>query len=338
MDAQFLKATDFITKTVAFDFSDARYAEKPLHICYGIDQNFLFGCGISIASILLNNTDSNFVFHIYIDVINDEQIVKIRELAERYYSRIEIHTINCDRLLSFPTTKNWSIATYFRFIIGDSFIGREERIIYMDADIMCQGSIRELFSLNIDDKVAAVVPERDTTWWKKRADSLGCSALEKGYFNAGFLLLNISAWAKENVSAKALAILSDDLMVKKLSYLDQDILNIILADKVEFLDIKYNTQFSLNYELKDNVVSSINDNTIFIHYIGPTKPWHAWAQYPRAQAFILAKEQSPWKNSELIQATNANYARYCAKHYFKQGRVIGGIKAYLSYFYLKLMG
>lgn len=336
MAPQFLKASDFIIKTFSFNFSDSQNLEKPLHICYGIDQNFLFGCGISITTILTNNTESNFVFNIFIDEINDAQLIKIRDLAECYHSCIDVYIINCDRLQSFPTTKNWSIATYFRFIIGDYFIGREDRIVYMDADIMCKGSIRELLSLDLNNKAAAVVPERDSEWWKKRANSLECNTLENGYFNAGFMLLNISMWAQENVSAKALAILSDSNMVKKLSYLDQDIFNIILAGKVEFLNIKYNTQFSLNYELKNNVVNPINDDTILIHYVGPTKPWHAWAEYPSAQVFTVAKEKSPWKNSKLMQPINANYARYCAKHYFKQGRVIGGIKAYLRYFYLKL--
>ncbi|MGK2888720.1 MAG: glycosyltransferase [Candidatus Malihini olakiniferum] len=45
-----------------------------------------------------------------------------------------------------------------------------------------------------------------------------------------------------------------------------------------FLDKKYNTQFSINYEIKyksgETYPHYINDNTVFIHYIGSTKPWH----------------------------------------------------------------
>ncbi|XPE67440.1 glycosyltransferase [Shigella flexneri] len=33
---------------------------------------------------------------------------------------------------------------------------------------------------------------------------------------------------------------------------------------------KYNTQFSLNYELKKSFVCPINDETVLIHYVGPT--------------------------------------------------------------------
>ncbi|WP_349254600.1 glycosyltransferase [Escherichia coli] len=35
---------------------------------------------------------------------------------------------------------------------------------------------------------------------------------------------------------------------------------------------KYNTRYSINYELKDKVDNPVNDDTVFIHYVGPTKP------------------------------------------------------------------
>ena len=54
--------------------------------------------------------------------------------------------------------------------------------------------------------------------------------------------------------------------------MDQDILNLILLGKVKFIDAKYNTQFSLNYELKKSFVCPINDEIVLIHYVGPTNP------------------------------------------------------------------
>ncbi len=74
--------------------------------------------------------------------------------------------------------------------------------------------------------------------------------LKKGYFNSGVLLINTLAWAQESVSAKAMSMLADKAVVSRLTYMDQDILNLILSGKVKFIDAKYNTQFSLNYELK----------------------------------------------------------------------------------------
>ncbi|VFS61474.1 Lipopolysaccharide 1,2-glucosyltransferase [Kluyvera cryocrescens] len=109
-------------------------------------------------------------------------------------------------------------------------------------------------TLELADTVAGVVPERDNKWWLSRSQSLDCPAIANGYFNSGVLLLNIPAWASEHVSGKAMSLLSDKNVTRKLSFMDQDILNIILSGKVTFIDGKYNTQFSLNYELKETFI------------------------------------------------------------------------------------
>lgn len=70
--------------------------------------------------------------------------------------------------------------------------------------------------------------------------------------------------------------LSDPEIVK-ITHPDQDVLNMLLADKLVYADIKYNTQFSLNYQLKESFKNPVTNDTVFIHYIGPTKPWHDWA-------------------------------------------------------------
>ncbi|MEQ4680813.1 glycosyltransferase [Providencia rettgeri] len=188
-----------------------------------------------------------------------------------------------------------------------------------------------------DDEIAAVVPERDRNWWQKRADALGVPSIASGYFNAGFLVLNLVNWSKFDISTKAMDLLSQDAVKAKLSYLDQDILNMLLTGKVIYLDGKYNTQYSINYELqKGKKENPITPETVLIHYIGPTKPWHEWANYPTAQPFISAKDVSPWKDIPLLKAKSSNHLRYCAKHMFNQGKVFSGIKNNLQYFLVKL--
>ena len=337
MAYSYLNAEEMIKETIVFDERDAAEAVSSFHIAYGIDKNFLFGCGVSIASVLLHNRDMNFVFHLFIDTFPETEKQHFAQLARQNKTCIQIHIVNCDRLKAFPTTKNWSVAMYFRFIIGDYFIDQQSRVLYLDADIVCQGSISELPSLPLGDTVAGVVPERDKKWWVSRSQSLACPEIENGYFNSGVLLLNIPAWAREHVSGKAMSLLSDKDVTRKLSYMDQDILNIILCGNVTFIDGKFNTQFSLNYELKETFVNPINETTVLIHYVGPTKPWHNWAKYPSAAPFLKAKAASPWQAAPLLKPNNANYARYCAKHNFKQNQPIAGVMRYLHYFYLRLI-
>lgn len=50
-----------------------------------------------------------------------------------------------------------------------------------------------------------------------------------------------------------MSMLADKAIVSRLTYMDQDILNLILLGKVKLIEAKYNTQFSLNYELKNHL-------------------------------------------------------------------------------------
>ncbi|WP_280174432.1 glycosyltransferase, partial [Escherichia coli] len=58
-------------------------------------------------------------------------------LALQYKNRIKIYLINGDRLRSLPSTKNWTHAIYFRFVITDYFISKVAKVLYLDADIIC---------------------------------------------------------------------------------------------------------------------------------------------------------------------------------------------------------
>lgn len=84
-------------------------------------------------------------------------------------------------------------------------------------------------------------------------------------------MINTAQWAAQQVSARAIAMLNEPEIIK-ITHPDQDVLNMLLADKLIFADIKYNTQFSLNYQLKESFINPVTNDTIFIHYIGPTKP------------------------------------------------------------------
>ena len=336
MSQQYFNDSDVINSVLDFNHAGETGA-TPFIVAYGIDKNFLYGCGISIASILLANPSLALEFHVFTDFFSEDDRARFDALAKQYSTRIVVSLIDCEKLKSLPSTKNWTYATYFRFIIADHFAGKADKVLYLDADIACQGSIQELADLQFsENEIAAVVVEGESAWWQKRAVSLDTPGLEKGYFNAGFLLINIPLWAKEGISVNAINMLRDPAVVSKITHLDQDVLNMLLVGKTRFVDKKFNTQFSINYELKAQAVNPVNDATVFIHYIGPTKPWHVWATYPVSRAFLNARQHSPWRDAALLSPGNANQWRYAAKHYFKQKKYLAGVVGYLTYFMHKV--
>ncbi|MGG4664965.1 glycosyltransferase [Providencia vermicola] len=308
-----------------------------VNVAYGIDTNFLYGCGVSIVSILIQNPGEVFNFHVFIDdSMSNDNIGRFREICSTYNTNITLYYIDAKNLDKLPTTKNWSHAIYFRFIIAEYFKDKIKYLLYLDADVICHNKISELVSLKLDEQVAAVVAERDENWWINRASALDAPAISAGYFNSGVMYINLLNWQKQKITEKSVYLLMDEAIAAKLSYPDQDVLNILLAGSVIYLQNIFNTQFSLNYELKEKFDYPVNKNTVFIHYVGPTKPWHEWACYPSAEPFNQARLVSPWNQVPLMAPSNSNYLRYCAKHQINQKKYIQGFTTYIQYFISKI--
>ncbi|RXK33357.1 hypothetical protein BBD39_11210, partial [Arsenophonus endosymbiont of Bemisia tabaci Asia II 3] len=265
----------------------------------------------------------------FTDFFDREQEILFSQLAKQYNTKITIYLLECEDLRKLPTTKNWSYATYFRFIIIDYLSSNINKLLYLDADIFCNGNIIELTQITLkSNKIAAGVQEGG----KAKFTSIDVNSKGEKYFNAGFLLINIQQWQEENISKQAIKL----LLEKKYPFLDQDVLNLLLIDKVIFLEEKWNTIYSLDDEMKGNIKRKIRENSMLIHYIGHTKPWHKWANPALTQPFIVAKNASPWKRIPFKNARNAHLSKYSVKHALYQKRYLTTFNNYLHYICKKI--
>ncbi|WP_342358145.1 glycosyltransferase [Arsenophonus nasoniae] len=321
----------------SYEFSSADAKTPQFHIAYGADKNFSLGTAISICSMLYFNKIYTFHFYIFTDTISECDLKKFDELTSCYNTKITILLIDTLQLKKLPTNKLWSHAIYFRFIIANYFHNKTNKILYLDSDIICSGDISELFDIDLNQHIIAAVADRDQYLWKKRAEMLATPEIANGYFNSGVMLIDTDKWHKNKITEKTINILLDDKTKAKFVFYDQDALNISLVNQVLFLDKKFNTQFSINYELKNKTLFPIINNVKFIHYIGPTKPWNIWSEYPSTHLFMTIKKNSPWKTTPLIAASTSNQYRYSAKHMFNKKKYIYWLLNYLYYFVNKAL-
>ncbi len=308
-----------------------------LDVGWGADGDFLLGCEISMASLAASNSGIRFHFHLFSNDTSQLDQQKLIELARQHELRITLYTLDNDYFAQLPTNRLWSSAIYYRFMMAEVLSLSISKMLYLDADVVCQGDVTELLEVDLQDNVVAVVPERDATWWQHQAEALDCKALEQGYFNSGVMLINLDAWRKEAVLTHILRLVADQSLHAKLTFYDQDLLNLALADKKMFLNSVYNTQYSLNYELNSAKRKQFNPNCIFMHFIGPTKPWHLWGQYPSSQAFQQAKRHSPWKDEPLQLPASTYQYRYCYKHLIYQKKILKGYEYFFRYLLRKLL-
>lgn len=326
-----------IKQQITINHCAVKEAEVQLHVGWGADSDFLLGSEISMASVACNNLSIRFHFHLFSNDIPQLDQQKLVDLAQQYALKITLYTLDNDYFAQLPTNRLWSSAIYYRFIMAEILSQTTSTMLYLDADVVCQGDISALLELDFKNSVVAAVPERDATWWAHQAEVLDCKALAQGYFNSGVMLINLDAWRSEAVFEHILRLAASPHLQATLTFYDQDLLNLALVDKKIFLNNVYNTQYSLNYELNEAKRKSASSSCIFMHFIGPTKPWHLWAQYPSAQAFQQVKANSPWK-AEPLQLPRSTYQyRYCYKHLIHQKNTLKGYGYFVRYLLRKLL-
>lgn len=297
-----------------------------LHFAFGIDANFTIGTGVLIYSILQHN-NNNMVFHIFTDSIYPEDISRFKELTYKVTNiSIVIYYVNSNNFSNLPIFFTWSQAMYYRFIISKLLYNITDNVLYLDSDILCLNSFENLFYQNFSPNIAGVVSDHDSMLnYAQKAFNLNSNY----YFNSGFLIINLTNWEKNNISDKAISLL---LNKNNFKYYDQDVLNLLLANKTLLLEKKYNTI----YHLAD-MNTPISNDTIFLHYSGSVKPWQSWGQYHfLTPLWLKYKNNSPWKDVPILQPKTYKQAKFMARMSYRNKKYNQALHWYIKYIFWKI--
>lgn len=294
--------------------------KNSFHFAFGIDSNFTIGTGVLIYSILEHN-NANMVFHIFTDSIYDDDISRFTELTNHNNISIIIYYVNPKNFSNLPIFFTWSQAMYYRFIISKILYNITDNVLYLDSDILCLNSLNKLFKQTLSNNIAGVVSDHNNMLnYAKKAFNLNSNY----YFNSGFLIINLINWEKHNISNEAISLL---LNKNNFKYYDQDVLNLLLANKTLLLANKYNTI----YHLAD-MNTPIPDDTIFLHYSGSVKPWQAWGQYHfLTPLWLKYKNNSPWKDIPIFQPKTYKQAKFMARMSYRNKKFVEFIYWYIKY-------
>lgn len=275
-----------------------------INIGYGIDNNYARCCATSITSFYLNNPTKNFNFHILAKDLSTTNKKQFEQLAQLYSINIYIYEINIDTLAKLPTQTHLPIATYFRFILP-LILDNVDKLFYIDADIICLQNADDLFNINLKDNIIGAVP--DLPWMNKKRNK-ALNLRNHIYFNAGMLIINIAKWNNFNTFTKVLQAIQNE--PQKFRYLDQDALNLILTNHIQYLDTKFNCI---------DINSTKQKNIILLHFAAHPKPWNI--AFPISKIcnkfnknlYQYYENKTPWKNLPLEQPKNYKEIKIYAK-------------------------
>ena len=300
---------------------DSCCENNAIHIAFGIDKNYACPLGVMITSILEHN--SNVFFHVFADDLYPEDVQKLKQTMEKFDCAGVWYKVKPSLFEDFPTTLGWSKAMYFRFVAVQSLCGKIERLLYLDADMLCVNELNTLYNIDMEGKAVAGV--RDKGLPEGRLERIGHKG--DGYFNSGMLLFDVEEWKRMDLFSRAIDMLKNE--PNRFEAYDQDVLNLLYQDNVFWLPIKYN---------QDNNESDVYPtDTAIIHYTSTPKPWFAWYYTDGPNLYAQQKARSCWKYVPIItQPRNTREYRLMARTLWRKGCCWSGMCWYVQYLIRKI--
>jgi len=274
---------------------------------------------VTIASVFANTKSTVCVHVVHDETLTDENRAKLEELAENF--KQEIDFINVDPYLDedkidvSKLSADGHKGTVFRLLLPE--ICAENKMIYLDCDIVVTLDIAELWDIDLQGKAVAVVPDvwsleynEGTKAWPKGYgkiwDMLGIKRGE--YFNAGVLLLNLKKLREEYDFLKAVE--SFYAKFKNcIFFADQDCLNHIFAKDKILIDEKFD-----RIRFKNTTESQIN-NSIW-HFAG-YKPWADYERPNIDELYWKYYKTTPYCGNEKAFITAMARAFTSSQHYHR---------------------
>lgn len=288
------------------------------HIALCSDEKYMPYCSVLIKSICENNIDDNLEFHVVTSGISSEANKRIQKVVSNYGKRLSFYFVKLSDFKDCPVRKaeHITIAAYFRLQLPEILPDDVKKVLYLDCDIVVDGSIAPLFDFDLTGRAIGAVYNQ-TGGDIRHYNRLNLD-FQSGYFNSGVLLINLDYWRKNNVSKRVIDFITDNPDICK--YHDQDGLNYVLRDEKVLLPLKYNVQalYYLDAPIipKDffEELEEAKKQPVIIHYTGRDKPWHKWSNQPNKERYRFYAMSNPPVAKAVVKPSLLQYAR----HYIKR--------------------
>ncbi|WDZ95089.1 glycosyltransferase [Herbaspirillum sp. WKF16] len=309
--------------------------QDAFHIAFCVDNHYFRAMGAMIASIIAHNPRRRFVFHVFAFHVSEDNARRMKEIELNPDIQVVPHVVDPSLFQGFAdmiASSYYSLSTFTRLIVPSVLKDVTDRVFYLDADMLCIGSLDELAAMDLEDTVALVV--EDVGWSTPegrdgRYSVLGMKA--RHYFNAGILYINIHEWEKHRISETAIELLLSNR--EKLTFNDQDALNIVLEGRVRYIPIKWNYIYSMIADLKRGKLSmdAVGD-AVILHFAGLIKPWNDWSGHVARELYLRYHALSAWRDTPLDTAPlNHKEMRIHSRSLMKRGRIALGLYWYLRF-------
>ena len=287
-----------------------------MNILIATNNEYVRFAMVMLYSLFKHNNCDMDIYLPYND-LSEESLKKLSVFIENYPGKKLIPLkLSADFDKKVESHNGISIETYYRILVINLLPKEIERILYLDVDMVVQGSLRELYDTDISGHPFVVCEDilgilNDF----HEANKFRMNIPENySYFNAGVMLFNLNYLRETDEANKIIEKIYSDY--ERYEYNDQDVLNELYYDKLKWAPWdKYNcppaiywldqealkkgkVSFASYSELRVvssqpellkkkyiNVTEQMKSSATIIHYMGAAKPWRSDRNSSTYQSF-----------------------------------------------------
>ena len=286
-----------------------------MNIAYSCNEAYIQHTGISMLSLLESNKHiPNITFFFIQKDVKDPSIEQLIILARNYEREIEIISFDS---ICFDLKIN-SLGRHIETIYSKLFFSRIEgvdKILYLDSDTIINGSLKELWEIDLENNLFAGVDAKAIN--SGNIINLGRS---DPLINDGVVIVNVKELRKHDMLNKFKTYI--DAYKGAPPLLSEGIINKLCIGKIKIIHPKYNLMSGLIsfkgnrfantdfYYTKDVIQEAIK-SPVIIHYLAAfyNRPWDINCSHPMKDLYLYYKSISFWKNVALENKKLSFYLR-----------------------------
>jgi len=269
-------------------------------VAVAIDRAFVEPASVVFASIAENADIPDCSLVVLGLGLNDKDKDIIRQSSGHMSDRcsfVDLKQVE-GRLKNLPVTLAVpSVVSYARLLGPDLLKGRSERLLYLDSDIVVQGSLRPLLDMTLETNVVAAVPDQpgNEAMQSYRRDELKLQDPSR-YFNSGVLLIDVAKWNAGQYTEKAFDFIAN-YTGGSFHYLDQDVINAIMQGNWKPLPRAWNF---FQYGDEPNFNLSNYSEASIVHFASGMKPWVRNSRHAARELYLHYRKLTPFADKPLM--------------------------------------
>ena len=264
----------------------AYYLKNTLNIAYISDKGYLPYVMTSMYSAIKNKKINSF-YNFYIIAKNfDNQDIKKLKTLEAF--DVKISVINAEEKdLDYENLGRFeSFKITLQKIFLPTYLDKLGKVLYLDADTIVQEDLKKVYSTDVSSVYLAATKDGLMYQHAYHMEEIGLK-WRNFYFNSGVMLLNLKKMRKDNIEAKSIRYFQTNKEV----FGDQDVLNVVVKDKVIPISYRYNLNSTFFEEKDAEFLSKFYGEKIYptprenynkaavLHFSG-FKPWTVYFNHP----------------------------------------------------------